>query len=192
MPVPELRTTRLRLRGFGDADRAPFAAMNADPEVMRFMSRRLDRAQSDALLDRILARWAALGFGLWAIERLDDGAFLGFAGLAEPSFTAPFTPAIEVGWRLARAAWGHGYATEAGAASLRFGFEELRRGEIVSFTAAGNERSRRVMERLGMTRDPGDDFDYPLVDSGHPIRRQVLYRLPRNRWQLSVSGPAEP
>lgn len=192
MPVPELRTTRLRLRGFGDADRAPFAAMNADPEVMRFMSRRLDHAQSDAFLDRILAGWAALGFGLWAIERLDDGAFLGFAGLAEPSFTAPFTPAIEVGWRLARAAWGHGYATEAGAASLRFGFEELRRGEIVSFTAAGNERSRRVMERLGMTRDPGDDFDYPLVASGHPIRRQVLYRLPRNRWQLSVSGPAEP
>ena len=182
MAIPELTTPRLRLRGFGRADRMPFAAMNADAEVMRHMSRRLDRVQSDAFVDRILGHWEADGFGIWAIERRDDGTFLGFAGLSEPAFRAPFTPAIEVGWRLARAAWGNGYATEAGAAALEFGFETLGREEIVSFTAAGNERSRRVMERLGMTHDAADDFDYPLVAPEHPIRRQVLYRLPRTRW----------
>lgn len=159
-----------------------FAALNADPEVMRYMSRQLDRAQSDAFVDRILGHWQADGFGIWALERLDDGAFIGFAGLSEPAFRAPFGPAIEVGWRLARAAWGHGYATEAGAAALRFGFEVLGREEIVSFTADGNLRSRRVMERLGMIHDPADDFEYPLVAPDHPIRRQVLYRLSRTRW----------
>ncbi len=182
MPIPRLETERLVLRAFTDADRAPFAAMNADPEVMAWMSRRLERAQSDALLARIGDRWAADGFGLWAIERRVDAAFLGFAGLAATSFTAPFTPAIEVGWRLARAAWGHGYATEAGAAALRFGFEVLGVAEIVSFTAGGNVRSRRVMERLGMEHDPADDFDYPLVAADHPVRRQVLYRLRRDDW----------
>lgn len=187
MSIPVLTTARLRLRGFAEGDSAPFAAMNADPEVMRYMSRRLDRAQSDAFIDRIVDRWAADRFGLWAIERLDDEAFLGFAGLAAPSFSAPFTPAIEVGWRLARAAWGHGYATEAGSAALRFGFESPGRDEIVSFTAVGNERSRRVMARLGMTRDPADDFDYPLVAPDHPIRRQVLYRLSRARWAAAAA-----
>jgi ribosomal-protein-alanine N-acetyltransferase len=182
MPIPRLETDRLILRGFTDADRAPFAAINADVEVMAFMSRRLDRAASDAFLDRILERWAADGYGLWALDRKHDRRFIGFAGLSETGFRAPFTPAIEVGWRLARAAWGHGYATEAGAAALRFGLEVLGRDEIVSFTATGNERSRRVMERLGMTRDPADDFDYPLVAPDHSIRRQVLYRLARERW----------
>ena len=182
MAIPELTTPRLRLRRFRTADRSAFADMNADPEVMRYMSRRLDRAQSDAFVDRILGHWDADGFGIWAIERLDDGAFLGFAGFSEPAFQAPFTPAIEVGWRLARAAWGNGYATEAGAAALRFGFLTLGREEIVSFTAAGNERSRRVMVRLGMTHDVADDFEYPLVPPEHPIRRQVLYRLQRTRW----------
>jgi len=192
MSIPVLATARLRLRGFAERDRAPFAAMNADPEVMRYMSRRLDRAQSDAFLDRIVDHWEVDGFGLWAIERLDDGAFLGFAGLAAPSFSAPFTPAIEVGWRLDHAAWGRGYATEAGAAALRHGFESLGRDEIVSFTAVGNGRSRRVMARLGMTRDPGDDFDYPLVPPDHPIRRQVLYRLSRARWETAVAALPAP
>lgn len=182
MSIPRLETDRLVLRGFSGADRAPFAALNADPEVMRFMSRSLDRAASFAFLDRIRQHWATDGYGIWAIERRDDGAFLGFAGLSEPAFSAPFMPAIEVGWRLARVAWGHGYATEAGAAALRFGFEVLDRDEIVSFTAVGNERSRRVMERLGMTRDPADDFEYPLVTPDHLVRRQVLYRLTRTRW----------
>lgn len=183
MAIPRLVTDRLVLRGFTDADRHPFVAMNADPEVMAFMSRRLDRAASDLFLARILDHWAADGYGLWAIERRSDAAFLGFAGLSAPAFEAPFTPAIEVGWRLARSAWGHGYATEAGAAALRFGFEVLGLAEIVSFTAVGNAPSRRVMERLGMSHDPGDDFEYPLVAPGHPVRRQVLYRLPRAEWR---------
>ena len=186
--VPTLAATRLLLRGLRDGDAPAFAAMNADPEVMRWMSRSLDRAASDLFLGRIAERWAADGFGLWAIERRADAAFLGFAGLSEPAFEATFVPALEVGWRLARDAWGHGYATEAGAAALRFGFDVLGRDEIVSFTAVSNERSRRVMERLGMIRDPADDFDYPLVPPGHPVRRQVLYRLSRAAWAATASA----
>ena len=153
MSVPEIETDRLLLRAFTSADRQPFAAMNADPEVMIYMSRSLDRSGSDLFLARIQDHWDAHGFGLWAIERRDDGAFLGFAGLSAPSFEALFMPAVEVGWRLARTAWGHGYATEAGAAALDHGFEALGLAEIVSFTAVCNERSRRVMERLGARRE---------------------------------------
>lgn len=155
--------------------------LNADPEVMALMPSALTREESDALVDRILQRWDEDGNGLWAIERADRG-FLGFAGLATPRFEAHFTPAVEVGWRLARDAWGHGYATEAGAASLRYGFGTLGLDEIVSFTTVANERSRRVMERLGMTRDPADDFDHPTLPPDHPIRPHVLYRLTRGRW----------
>lgn len=190
MSVPRIETDRLVLRAFTAADRGPFAAMNADPEVMAHMSRSLDRSASDVFLARIQEHWAVDGFGLWAIERRDDGAFLGFAGLSAPSFEAPFTPAVEVGWRLARSAWGHGYATEAGAAALDHGFEVLGLAEIVSFTAAGNHRSRRVMERLGMTHDPADDFDYPLVPPGHVVRRQVLYRLAHETWAGRGTIPA--
>lgn len=190
MFVPELRTKRLILRAFTAADRHPFAAMNADPEVMTYMSRSLDRAASDLFMARIQERWDTDGFGLWAIERQDDGAFLGFAGLSRPSFDAPFMPAVEVGWRLARTAWGHGYATEAGAAALDHGFEVLGLAEIVSFTAVGNERSRRVMERLGMTHNLADDFEYPLVPPGHLVRRQVLYRLARETWITRSRPPA--
>ena len=182
MGIPTVDTARLRLRAWSEDDREPFAAMNADPEVMRYMSGRLDRAASDALVDRIIEDWATNGFGLWAIERRSDGRFLGFAGLWRPRFEAPFMPAIEVGWRLARDAWGFGYATEAGRASVRHGFEEIGLDEIVSFTAAGNVRSRRVMERLGMTRDPADDFDHPRIEPGRPTRRHVLYRLRRDAW----------
>ena len=157
--------------------------MNADPEVMTYMSRSLDRSASDLFLARIQEHWDADGFGLWAIEPRYYGALLGFAGLSVPSFDGPFMPAVEVGWRLARNAWGYGYATEAGAAALEHGFEVLGLAEIVSFTAVGNERSRRVMERLAMRHDPADDFDYPLVPPGHLVHRQVLYRLSRETWQ---------
>jgi ribosomal-protein-alanine N-acetyltransferase len=149
---------------------------------MEHFSRPLDRTGSDALVDRIVDRWAADGHGLWAVERLDDAAFLGFVGLAAPSFEAAFTPCVEVGWRLAAFAWGHGYATEAARAALRFGFEVLGLAEIVSFTVPANVRSRAVMERLGMTRDPADDFDHPNLPEGHRQRRQVLYRLRRSDW----------
>ncbi len=181
-PIPRLLTPRVLLREWLDADLEPFAELNADPRVAEFLGAPLDRAASDALIDRIVARWASDGHGLWAVERRDDGAFLGFVGLAAPSFEAAFTPCVEVGWRLAPAAWGHGYATEAARAALRFGFTDLGLAEIVSFTTVANVRSRAVMERLGMTRDPADDFDHPRLGEDDPLRPHVLYRLRRTDW----------
>jgi RimJ/RimL family protein N-acetyltransferase len=172
-----IRTERLILRRWRDADRAPFAALNADPEVMRHMPAVLTRAGSDELAARIDGHFDRHGFGLWAVEVVASGDFVGFVGLAVPRFEAAFTPCVEIGWRLARAAWGHGYATEAARASSRHGFEVLGLAEIVSFTSVGNAASRAVMERIGMRHDPGDDFDHPLLAEGHPLRRHVLYRL---------------
>jgi len=176
--VGELRTDRLRLRQWTAEDFAPFAELNTDPEVMRHFPATLSRQQSDALAERERTAIAERGWGLWAVEVVDGPSFVGFVGLTEQTFPAHFTPAVEVGWRLAGSAWGHGYATEAARAAVAFGFGELGLDEIVSMTVPGNERSRRVMERLGMTRDPADDFDHPRVPAGSPLRRHVLYRLP--------------
>jgi RimJ/RimL family protein N-acetyltransferase len=145
----------------------------------------MDRAASDALVDRIVGHWASDGHGQWAVERVEDGRFLGFVGLAAPSFETAFTPCVEVGWRLAAASWGHGYATEGARAALRFGFDDLKLDEIVSFTTVANVRSRAVMERLGMTRDPADDFDHPRIAVGNPLRPHVLYRLARDAWRAT-------
>jgi ribosomal-protein-alanine N-acetyltransferase len=174
--VAELRTRRLLLRQWRDADLEPFAALNADTEVMRYFPRGLDRAESDALAGRVRAQIEARGWGLWAVELRASGAFAGFVGLSEPAFEARFTPAVEAGWRLGRAFWGYGYATEAARAALAFGFDELELDEIVALTSTVNVRSRWVMERLGMRHDPADDFDHPLVDSDE-LRPHVLYRL---------------
>jgi RimJ/RimL family protein N-acetyltransferase len=179
---PTLLTERLILRRWHDADREPFARMNADPAVMRYFMRPLETAESDAFLERIEARFRADGYGLWAVERRDDAALLGLTGLAVQTFEAPFTPCVEVGWRFVASAWGQGYATEAARAALRFGFETLGLAEIVSFTSPLNEASFRVMERLGMHRDPADDFEYPSRPPGHPLRLQVLYRLRREEF----------
>jgi RimJ/RimL family protein N-acetyltransferase len=176
---PELRTERLLLRRWREADREPFAALNADPAVMEHFPATMSRAESDGLVDRIEAAFEERGFALWAVEVAVDGGFAGFVGLAQVRFEARFTPAVEVGWRLARERWGRGYATEAARAVIAFGFEEVGLEEIVSFTAPVNVRSWRVMERLGMTRDPAGDFDHPAVPPGHPLRRHVLYRLAR-------------
>ena len=154
-PVPRVETERLVLREFLERDRAPFAALNADARVMEHFPSALTREESDELVDRIGQRWAEDGLGLWAVERRDDGAFLGFTGLAPPRFEAVFTPCVEVGWRLAAEAWGHGYATEAARAALAFGFEVRGLSEILSWTVPANLRSRAVMERIGMTHDPG-------------------------------------
>ncbi len=170
------------MRRWADADREPFAAMNADPEVMRFFPAPLTRAESDAFVDRIQARLARDGHGLWALERRADGAFLGFTGLSPASESLPCAGAIEVGWRLARAAWGQGYATEAAREALRVGFGEVQLAEVVSFTAVPNTPSRRVMARLGLHRDPAEDFDHPALPAGSPLRRHVLYRLRRDEW----------
>jgi RimJ/RimL family protein N-acetyltransferase len=177
-----LRTERLRLRQWTEADRDPFATLNADPEVMRYFRAPLTRAQSDAMIAREQARIAARGWGLWAVEVIDGAPFIGFVGLAEPGFSAHFTPAVEVGWRLAQAFWGHGYATEAATAALAVAFGQLGLQEVVSFTAAVNTRSTRVMSRLGMTHDASDDFEHPAVPDG-PLRAHVLYRLTCAEWQ---------
>lgn len=176
--APErIETERLVLRRWRDEDRAPFAELNADPAVMEHLPAPLTSAESDALVDRIAACFEAEACGLWAVEVRGGPAFVGFVGLLPARFDAPFCPAVEVGWRLARHAWGRGYALEAARASVADGFDRLELGEIVSFTAVGNLRSRTLMERLGMGRDPADDFDHPNLPPGHPLRRHVLYRL---------------
>jgi RimJ/RimL family protein N-acetyltransferase len=178
--VTTLRTDRLVLRHWRPEDRAPFAALNADAEVRRHFPSVLDRAQSDAEADRHAAALDERGWGLWAVEVVEVvGAepFVGFVGLAPATFEASFTPAVEIGWRLARAAWGRGYATEAARAVVAHAFGPLGLDELVSFTAVANDRSRHVMEKLGMTHDPAEDFDHPNVAEGHPLRRHVLYRL---------------
>jgi len=175
----ELRTACLHLRRWLPSDRAPFAAMNADPRVMEFMPALLSPAESNALAARIEAHFEQRGFGLWAVGIAGGAPFAGFIGLSVPRFTAPFTPCVEVGWRLAAEHWGRGYATEGARAALRFGFESLGLAEIVSFTVPHNLPSRRVMEKLGLTRNPADDFDHPLLPAGHPLRRHVLYRIRR-------------
>ncbi len=176
-PPNEIRTARLWLRPWRAADREPFAALNADPRVMEFMPKRLTRAESDAFVGRIGAHFLDHGFGLWAVQILGGAKFAGYIGLSVPRFHARFTPCVEVGWRLAAEHWGRGYATEGARAAVVFGFEHLGLQEIVSFTVPANVRSIRVMERIGMTRDPADDFDHPLLPEGHPLRRHVLYRI---------------
>ena len=253
-PTPAaLTTARLILRRWRDADRPQFAALNADPEVMRYFAAPLDRAASDAFVDRIEQGFDEHGYGLWALEVRATGEFLGFTGLALQTFEAPFTPAVEVGWRLARSAWGQGYATEAARAALAYGFgfpvhglrspedQLLRRGdarsesescgqhslddpflrrcdarsesqsyglrslddpllrrgddralagldEIISITTRTNVASQAVMQRLGMTTRPEDDFEYSRLPEGHPLRPHVLYRLNRVEWAQRVSA----
>jgi RimJ/RimL family protein N-acetyltransferase len=178
----ERRTARLILRRWREFDREPFAAMNADPVVMARFPAPLTTAESEAFADAIEAAWDRNGFGLWAVEVVGGPPFIGFVGLAVPQFETHFTPAVEIGWRLDRHHWGHGYASEAGRSVLAAGFGELGLDEIVSFTSTANLRSRNVMERLGMHHDPADDFDNPRMPPGHPLVRHVLYRLTRAEW----------
>jgi RimJ/RimL family protein N-acetyltransferase len=177
--VAELRTARLLLRQWRDSDLEPFAALNADPEVMRHFPSVLTRAESDALALGARALISSRGWGLWAVEVVEGARFIGFVGLAQPRFDAHFTPAVDIGWRLAREHWGSGYATEGARAVVATAFDELGLDELVSFTTVANAASRRVMERLEMTHDPADDFEHPLLAPGHPQRPHVLYRLRR-------------
>jgi RimJ/RimL family protein N-acetyltransferase len=177
--IPRITTERLVLREWREADREPFAAMNADPRVMEHFPSTLTRAESDAMIDRIVARWRRDGHGLWAVERTEDGKFLGFTGLASPADAPDLPPFVEIGYRFAVPAWGHGYASEAARAAVGWGFEILGLEEIASWTAASNTRSQAVMRRIGMTHDSADDFDHPRLPEGHRIRRHVMYRLRR-------------
>src|SRR5262245_14636948 len=175
-----LRTERLVLRRWRPSDLAPFAALNADPRVMQYFPARLTRSESDAFAERIDAHFDEHDFGLWAVEVPGTARFIGFVGLAVPTFTAPFTPCIEIGWRLAAEHWGLGYAPEAARAALDFGFDTLGLREILAFTTVVNQPSRRVMEKLGMSHDPADDFDHPRLPEAHNLRRHVLYRATRS------------
>jgi len=176
-PAPaRLATERLVLRRWRPSDREPFAALNADPVVMEHFPGPLTRAESDAFADRCEADIAERGWGLWAVEAPGVADFVGFVGLAVPRFEAPFLPAVEVGWRLARPWWGRGYAPEAARASLAFAWDDLDLDAVVSFTAVANAKSRRVMVKVGLVHDRAGDFDHPSLPVGHRLRRHVLYR----------------
>ena len=195
-----LTTDRLRLRSWDESDRELFFQLNSDPEVMEYYRSTLNRSESDAFVDRIQANFSERGWGLWAVEIVglsqpeiceksenssscqevrghEVVGFIGYVGLSIPKFDAHFTPCVEIGWRLARHAWGHGFATEAASEVRDFAFETLKLAEIVSFTSASNTRSRRVMQRLNMTHDPREDFEHPSLPIGHRLSRHVLYRL---------------
>lgn len=176
-----IETERLLLRRWAPRDRAPFAALNGDPEVMRHFPATLSPAESDAMVGRLEDRWAADGFAFAVAERKADGAFLGMVGLARVHFPLPRTPdgAIEVGWRLARAHWGQGYATEAARGWLDWGFATEAPSEIVAFAVPENAPSHAVMRRLGMAPDPARAFDHPKLPPGHRLRRHLLFSVRR-------------
>lgn len=178
----ELETPRLWLRTWRDEDLDPLAKMSADPEVMRYFPSPITREESAAIIRRCRAHFAEHGFGLWALERKDNGRFIGFTGLGWTGFDAHFTPAIEIGWRLAPDQWGEGFAHEAAEASLACAFGRLGIDEVIAYTAVINEPSRRVMEAVGMTHDPRDDFEHPDLPEGHRLRPHVLYRARRGAW----------
>jgi RimJ/RimL family protein N-acetyltransferase len=186
--MTEIHTDRLLLRRWRDSDRDPFAALNADPVVTEYLLGPMTRDRSAAFVERIEAHWDQSGWGLWAVEVPGVAAFIGYIGLW-PADDVIGRPAVEVGWRLARRHWGNGYATEGAGHALRYGFVTLGLGEIVSFTVPQNERSRRVMERIGLVRDQSGDFDHPRVDpDAFPdMVRHVLYRLDRGSWRRSVA-----
>lgn len=172
-----IETSRLILRHWKQADEKQFARINADPRVMVFFPARLTRVQSDALVGKIEAHFRKHGFGPYAAELRLNNAFVGFIGPNVPSFRAHFTPCVEIGWRLSPDVWGQGLATEGALAVLQYARDILSLEELVSFTVPANVRSRRVMEKLGMSHNPADDFDHPQLPPGHPLRRHVLYRL---------------
>jgi RimJ/RimL family protein N-acetyltransferase len=176
---PAIVTERLLLREWRDADVDEFAAINADPVVMEYFPEPYTEERTRRFVELIRKRWRELGYSLWAVERKDTGRFIGYVGLWPATFPAPFTPAVEVGWRLAVDQWGLGYATEGARVALNYGFDTLGLDEIVSFTSALNVRSIRVMERIGMRRDATGDFEHPNVPEGHPTRAHVLYRIRR-------------
>ena len=184
--IIEFETDRLRLRQWQVADREPFAELNADPRVMEFFPATLDRPSSDAMADRCESLIAERGWGFWAAEVKASSQFIGFVGLHIPDPQLPFSPCVEIGWRLAFECWGKGLASEAARGALRAGFERLNLPEIVSFTAVGNLRSRAVMERLGM-REAANTFDHPHIPVGSPLRLHCLYRLSREQWKAHAA-----
>ena len=174
-----IETDRLILRRWQSSDVEPFVNLNADPRVMQFFPTTLTRVETEAMISSVEEKFSQHGFGLWAAELKATAAFIGFIGLDVPGYPLPFSPCVEIGWRLAFDYWGKGYAQEGARAALAFGFDRLHLEEIVSFTTANNLRSRQVMERIGMTYDARGDFDHPKLPELHPLRRHVLYRKVR-------------
>lgn len=187
-PILQLESARLLLRQWRDEDLPAFAAMCADPQVMRYFPAPLSRLESAELIGRIRGHFAEHGFGAWALERKDSGAFIGFTGLGIVGFEAAFTPAIEIGWRLAREHWGLGYASEAAWTALRCGFDRLSLDQVVAFTAVDNLPSEKVMQAIGMKHDPAGDFDHPKLAPDHPLSRHLLYRISREQWLKTMHG----
>lgn len=179
--IIELETARLRIRQWRDEDRDPFADLNADPRVMEFFPGPLDHSESNSLMERCRSLVAEQGWGFWAVETRERREFIGFVGLNVPAYQLPFSPCVEIGWRLGARHWGKGYATEAAKEALRVGFEQLGFQEIVSFTAVDNQRSRAVMERLKM-KDTQETFEHPKIAVGNPLRLHCLYRLSSTQW----------
>jgi ribosomal-protein-alanine N-acetyltransferase len=188
MPAPSLHTPRLLLRPWRPEDLEPFAALNADPEVMRFFPAPKTRAETAAMLGAASEALERRGWGLWAVELPGVLPFIGFIGLNVPAFHAPCTPCVEVGWRLARQSWGQGYAPEGARAVLAHAFGEIGMEEVVAFTARMNRPSIRVMEKVGMVRDPLGDFPHPGIAADHPLCWHVLYRAKAREWR----GPFAP
>jgi 3-dehydroquinate dehydratase / shikimate dehydrogenase len=179
-----IKTQRLILRPWQEEDLEPFAKLNADPRVMEYFPATLNRQESDQLAKRMSMKIEEQGWGFWAVSVPGVAEFIGLIGIAQVNFTSHFTPAVEIGWRLAYDFWGQGYALEGAQASLQFGFKTLQLDEIVSFTTVANQRSRRVMEKLGMLRDPKEDFEHPRLKENDPLRLHVLYRIKRQEWSL--------
>ena len=179
--MDSIETPRLFLRQWTPEDREPFYRINSDPRVMEHFPGTLSRSESEQLIVGIESHFARHGFGLFAAELRETRQFIGFIGISIPAFDAPFMPAVEIGWRLDPAFWNRGLATEGARAVLRYAFDVLELKEVVSFTVPDNFASRRVMEKLGMTRDSAHDFDHPRVPVGHRLRRHVLYRLSNAR-----------
>lgn len=196
-PLTELQSDRLLLRAWQPSDLEPLAALNADPQVMRYFPATLSTEQSQAMLERLGEHHSRSGFTFWALERRDTAEMIGMTGIAVVNFPAPFTaatdPAVEIGWRLAHAAQGQGFATEAARAALAHALGSLELPEIVSFTTVDNLASQRVMQKIGMQRDPAEDFEHPSLPTGHPMRRHVLYRLSRAQYsQMNPTGERKP
>ncbi|WP_421901585.1 GNAT family N-acetyltransferase [Maridesulfovibrio sp.] len=177
----KFKSERLVLRGWQDSDYAPFARINADPDVMRYFPAPLSEAESNANADTMRALIGERGWGFWAVEIPKVAPFIGFVGLHIPSVILPFSPCVEIGWRLDKQFWGHGYATEAAQFALEYGFTDLGLEEIVSFTATQNKPSQAVMKRLGMSRE-SETFEHPSVPTGNPLREHFLYRLQKADW----------
>jgi len=182
--IIEIHTERLLLRQWCEEDWPDFASLNADPIVMEYYPDVLSTAESNAMAQKIMSCIAERGWGLWAVELMNDQSFIGFVGLHEPTYALPVTPCVEIGWRLAKKYWGKGYATEAASASLETGFNRLGLSEIYSFASVANKNSEAVMKRLNMV-NTGRNFEHPIIPENNPLREHVLYKIDRERWLAS-------